>query len=210
MGENGTTPGGDSVPDPLQPPRHDGGADPYYSEPVQYAPVGARIPDRLAQGVLSTGAIVMNGPTEFVIDFVQSLTRPPRVAARVVVTPLVMAQFVAALKDNLEKYERAFGPPKLPPSPPPSERPTVKDIYRDLRLPDEQLSGAYATTIMIGHSPSEFFLEFITRFYPQAAVSARVYMSASRMPGLLATLTSSLEKRTGNKPPPQEPVPPPG
>ena len=30
----------------------------------------------------------------------------------------------------------------------------LQEIYQDLRLPDEVLSGAYANAVMIGHSPA--------------------------------------------------------
>ncbi len=171
-----------------------------FSQQFQHTQVGARLPDRVAQGVFSTGVIVMEGPDEFVIDFFQGLNRPPRVATRVVVSPNVMNQFVSALKNNLQMFEQAFGPPKSLPTPPSGEhRPSVQDIYHDLRLPDEMLSGCYANTVMIGHSPSEFFFDFITRFYPTAAVSARVYLSASQVPRMLNALTTLLQNRANRE-----------
>jgi len=191
--------------EPSRPPGQNDGGQVFYNEPLNYAPVGARIPDRLAAGVLCTGAIVFEGPEEFVIDFVQNLARPPRIGARIVVTPKVMSEFIAALQDNLRKYEQTFGPPKTLPAPRMDRQPTVQEVYDELRLPDEQLSGAYATTVMIGHSPSEFYLDFITRFFPKAAVSARVYMSASQVPGVLAALSSSLQKHRASRQPPREP-----
>jgi hypothetical protein len=190
-------------PDPSRSPG-DAGA---YSQQVQHAPVGARLPDRVANGVFSTGVIVMEGPEEFVLDFVQGLNRPPRVAARVVLSPRVMSQFVAALRENLQKHEQAFGPPKPLPQPAVERRPSIQEIYQDLRLPDELLSGVYANTVMIGHSPSEFFLDFITRFFPTAAVSARVYLAASQVPKMLGALTTSLQNRL-NRPPESKRSPP--
>jgi len=171
-----------------------------YSEKLPYAPVGALVPDSVAAGVFSTGAVALEGPEEFIIDFLQAVTRPPRVGARVVMTPRVMGQFIEALKDNLGKYEGRFGPPKPLPQRDPKARPDLREMYNDLRLADSELSGAYATAVMIGHSPSEFFFDFITRFFPRAAVSSRVYMSASQVPHVLATLTKSLENRRGRGP----------
>ena len=178
-----------------------------------HAPVSARLPERVAPGVFCGGAIVLEGPEEFVIDFVQNLARPPRVAARVVVNAHVMGQLVQALRDNLQRYEQTFGPPKTPPKPNQDRRPTIREIYDELKLPDDQLSGVYATTVMIGHSPSDFFFDFITRFFPTAAVAARVYMSASQVPGLLETLTLSHQKYVRRSqpqaPPAQNPPPDP-
>jgi hypothetical protein len=52
---------------------------------------------------------------------------------------------------------------------------------------------------MIGHSPSEFFFDFITRFYPTAAVSARVYLAASQVPQMLNALNTSLQNRSNRE-----------
>ena len=183
-------------PDPSQ-PSGDGGL---YSQQVQHTPVSARLPDRVAPGVFCTGVIVVEGAEEFVLDFVQGLHRPPRVAARVVMTPNVAAHFVVALKENIQKFEQTFGPPKPLPQPPVERRPTVQEIYQDLRLPDEALSGVYANTVMVGHSPAEFFFDFITRFFPTAAVSARVYVAASQVPQMLMALTTSLQNRLNRGP----------
>ena len=180
-----------------------------YSEKLPYAPVGALVPEGVAAGVFSTGAVVLEGPEEFIIDFLQAVTRPPRVGARVVMTPRVMGQFIEALKDNLGKYGSRFGPPKELPKRDPKNRPNLQEMYNDLRLPDSELSGSYATAVMIGHSPSEFFFDFITRFFPRAAVSSRVYMSASQIPHVLATLTKSLENRKNRSQSPPQPDPPP-
>ena len=182
--------------DPLhesQPAFHDGSGQGFFSEQIWHPQVGARVPEGRAQGVYCMGAIVLEGPHEFVIDFVQNLTRPPRVGARVIMNPAVLGQFVAGLRDNLQKYEHCFGPPKPMPRPPVPRRPSVKEIYGELRLGDDELSGHYATTALIGHSPAEFFFDFITRFFPTAAVSCRVYVSASNVPGLLETMTSAVE-----------------
>ncbi len=179
-----------------------------YSQQVQHTPVSARLPERVAPGVFCTGVIVVEGAEEFVLDFVQGLHRPPRVGARVVMTPNVAAQFVAALRDNLQRYEQAFGAPKPLPQPPMDRRPSVQEIYQDLRLPEEILSGVYANTVMIGHSPSEFFFDFITRFFPTAAVSARVYMSASQVPKMLAAVASSVQNRFNRGSEPRRAPPP--
>jgi hypothetical protein len=172
---------------PPQPP------DPPSTEPVKYDPVGARVPERVAQGVFSSGVIVLDGQDEFVVDFVQGVARPPRVAARIVLTARVMSQLIEALKENLGKYEQAFGKPPELPRPNPDRRPGAKEIYSGLKLPDEVLSGSYANTVRIAHSAAEFHFDFITRFFPTAAVSARVYMSAPQVPRLLESLTTSYQ-----------------
>ena len=53
--------------------------------------VTARVPEVVRRGVFSTGMILITGPTEYVIDFVQNIGQPATVVARVVVpfTPVI-------------------------------------------------------------------------------------------------------------------------
>jgi hypothetical protein len=82
---------------------------------IEHAPATARIPDAVGRGVFATGAIVLHGADEFAIDFVQSLVRPERVAARVVLPPAVASQFALALDQSLRLYAEKFGgPPREP------------------------------------------------------------------------------------------------
>ena len=78
---------------------------------------------------------------------------------------------------------------------PPDERPrTPQEIYDELKVTDEQLSGTYANAVMVHHTPAEFAMDFITTFLPNAVVSARVYLSPSRLPPLVDTLTNILNQ----------------
>jgi len=175
---------------PAEPPEGDEGL---HTERIPHAPISARVPDHVAAGVFCTGVMAMEGQEEFVLDFIQGMGRPPRVGARIVLSPRVMGLFVRALRDNLSKYDNAFGPAKPLPKPKNDQRRSIPEIYEDLKLPDEMFSGTYATTVMISHSPAEFLFDFITRFYPKAAVSSRIFMAASQVPRVLETLTRSLE-----------------
>lgn len=159
----------------------------------------ARVPDHVSDGVFSNGVIVMTGPSEFVLDFLQTVGRPHRIAARVVLPHPVMPQFIDALKKNLELYRQRFG--ALPSAPPPGagdpsaspRRPTPQEIYDDLKMSDTMLSGAYANGVMIGHGAAEFSLDFLTSFFPQSAVSARVYLAAGQMPRLLESMQGAYQ-----------------
>src|SRR5438477_7499809 len=165
-----------------------------FSAEFRHNPVSARVPDRVAKGVLSTGVLVLDGPNEFVIDFMQALTRPFNVAARVVLSPAVMEQFAHALRENLTRFESRFGPPPVLPKPPSDRRPTLQEIYDEFKLPEEMLNGAYANAVMVGHSPSEFFFDFITNFFPTSSVSNRVFMSAAQIPRTLEALTMAVDR----------------
>lgn len=91
----------------------------------------------------------------------------------------------------------------------PPKKHNPQDIYDELKLRDEILSGAYANAVMIGHGPYEFSFDFITNFYPQSAVSARVYLACGHIPRMLDSLRQSWEQlrpRLGY--PPVPPMPP--
>jgi hypothetical protein len=69
-----------------------------------------------------------------------------------------------------------------------------QEIYDELKIRDEILSGSYANAVMIGHGPYEFHFDFITNFYPQSAVSARVFMGAGHIWRMLDSLKQSWEQ----------------
>jgi hypothetical protein len=172
-----------------------------FSQQFQHQPVAARVPEKLGRGAFTTGVLVLDSPNEFVLDFLQGLTRPHQIVARIVVVPAVMEQIVTASADNLEKYVQSFGAPPPLPKPPP-KRPTIAEIYEKFKLPDDLLSGAYANSVMVGHSPAEFYFDFITGFYPTAAVSARVMTAAHHMPRIVDTLKTALQQYRSRHTPP--------
>ncbi len=75
-----------------------------------------------------------------------------------------------------------------------SRHASPQEVYDDLKLRDELLSGTYANAVMIGHGPHEFCFDFITNFYPQSAVSCRVFMAAGHVGRLLESLRASWEQ----------------
>ncbi|HEV3006898.1 MAG TPA: DUF3467 domain-containing protein, partial [Pirellulales bacterium] len=190
------------------------------NEAVQHSSVSARIPANVARGTLSTGAIVFDSLHEFVIDFLLRLGSPHSVAARIVLPPPVFLQLIAALRENLKKYKDQFGPPPALPVPPPQPpagdgRGKIADMYDQLKLPDEMLSGVYSNAVMIGHSPSEFWFDFITTFFPRSAVSSRVFLAAQHVPSLLDTLNIAYQSHQrkqaeAQRPPQGAPPAPPG
>ena len=165
------------------------------SQQVQLQHVTARVPENVSRGAFSTGVIVMTGGTEFILDFIQNIGGPPQVAARVVMPHGVLPQFADALRKNLGIYKDRFGAPaELPKPQPPAKPQSAQELYDELKLPDSLLSGSYANGVMIGHTASEFKLDFLTNLFPHSAVSARVYLSAPQVPRLLDTLTSTFQQ----------------
>jgi Protein of unknown function (DUF3467) len=85
--------------------------------------------------------------------------------------------------------------PSPPQQPQPNvRRPTAQEVYDDLKLRDELLSGSYANAVMIGHGPHEFSFDFITNFFPQSAVSSRVFLSSGQITRLLDSLKTAWEQ----------------
>jgi len=194
---DGDDPGGELPVDPDAP----------QSQQVQHAQFSARVPEHVARGRFSTGAVVLNGPHEFIIDFLLRMTHPHQVAARVVLPPPVVPRMIKAVSDNLANYEQRFGPPPPVPQavdkPDPPKQPSAQELYEELRLSDEEVSGTYANAVMVGHTATEFSFDFITTFFPRSAVSARIYLAAPNVPRFLDSLTHSWEqyqKKAGQPP----------
>jgi len=84
-------------------------------------------------------------------------------------------------------------------------RPSAQEIYDDLKIKDELLSGAYANAVMIGHGPHEFSFDFITNFFPNSAVSARVFLSSGQVPRFYDSLKGTWDQiRARMQPPPDD------
>ena len=74
----------------------------------------------VATGMYSNLAIVANTPSEFVIDFAALLPGIPKasVAARVLVAPEHTKRLLAALQENIMRYEKEYGKIELKNQPP--------------------------------------------------------------------------------------------
>lgn len=69
------------------------------------------LPSDIARGVYSNLAVISHSSSEFVFDFIQVLPGTPKaeVRSRIIMTPHHAKRLLHALKDNLEKFERANG-----------------------------------------------------------------------------------------------------
>ena len=68
--------------------------------------------EEVAEGVYSNLAVITHSPAEFVIDFIRIMPGVPKskVKSRIILTPEHAKRFVAALNDNISKYEAVHGP----------------------------------------------------------------------------------------------------
>jgi len=76
--------------------------------------INIELTEEVAEGVYANLAMVAHSNSEFVIDFIRLMPGVPKakVKSRVVITPEHAKRLLAALNDNIQKYEDAFGPIK--------------------------------------------------------------------------------------------------
>lgn len=173
------------------------------TQEVKYSQVSARVTEKVSSGVFSSGALLLNGQNEFILDFLQRMVQPQRVVARVVMSPPSLLSFCNALEENLSMFQAKFGAPQQLPPPPPGSVPLpIDELYAQLKIADEMLEGSYSNAVMISHSPSDFVFDFIATFYPRSVVSARVFMSASQIPPFLNTLKKGFQQFKDKMSPP--------
>ena len=72
--------------------------------------------DDVAQGTYANLAIITHSSSEFIVDFVRVMPGLPKagVQSRIVLTPEHAKRLMFALQDNVAKYERQFGPIRMP------------------------------------------------------------------------------------------------
>lgn len=65
----------------------------------------------IAAGVYSNLQLIQHSPTEFVLDFIQVMPGVPKaqVKSRVILSPVHAKKLLAALQDNINKYEMNNG-----------------------------------------------------------------------------------------------------
>lgn len=86
--------------------------------------VNIELPDETAEGTYSNLAVISHSPSEFVIDFIRMMPNLPKakVKSRIIMTPQHAKRLLAALSENIERYEDAFGEIEVrepqPPIPP--------------------------------------------------------------------------------------------
>ena len=76
--------------------------------------INIEMTEEVAEGEYVNLAMIAHCNSEFVIDFIKMMPGVPKakVKSRIVVTPEHAKRLVLALKDNIDKFEDAFGPIK--------------------------------------------------------------------------------------------------
>ncbi|WP_339727336.1 DUF3467 domain-containing protein [uncultured Gimesia sp.] len=99
-----------------------------HTQEIRHSQVSARVPEGVSRGVFSTGAVVLQGGHEFILDFLLRISTPQQVVARVVLPIGVVPQMIRALRDNLNNYEKRFGTPTIPTPLPPQVTGSAESI----------------------------------------------------------------------------------
>ncbi len=80
-------------------------------DPKNANQISIELNEEIAQGTYSNLAVITHSSSEFVIDFVRIMPGIPKaqVKSRIILTPEHAQRLVAALEDNIGKYEAVHG-----------------------------------------------------------------------------------------------------
>lgn len=73
--------------------------------------INIELSEEMAEGVYSNLVMIAHSPSEFVLDFIRIMPNVPKakVKARIILTPDHAQRLLAALKDNISKFEENYG-----------------------------------------------------------------------------------------------------
>ena len=147
----------------------------------------------MAQGIFSTGLIVIHTRDEFMLDFLSGLDMP-KLVGRVVTTPAHAKRILRALMENFGRYEQTYGalPPLLENS---RAKPgQVKEIYGQLQFSPQVLGGTFSNGLVVKHAQDVFVMDFTINFPPAAQVTARFLASPSQIRRIISVLGDNLSQ----------------
>jgi len=73
--------------------------------------INVELPEDIAEGTYSNLAIITHSHSEFILDFIRIVPNmaQAKVKSRIILTPQHAKRLMVALRDNLRRYEEAFG-----------------------------------------------------------------------------------------------------
>ena len=74
------------------------------------------LPQEVAQGEYANFAIITHSSSDFVVDFARVLPGIPKaqVKSRIILAPEHAKRLLAALQENIIRYEKEYGPIRIP------------------------------------------------------------------------------------------------
>jgi hypothetical protein len=81
------------------------------AEQNQQQQINIELGEKEAEGAYSNLVIISHSPAEFIFDFTRILPGIPKakVHSRIIMTPQHSKLFLAALKENIERFEKQYG-----------------------------------------------------------------------------------------------------
>ena len=73
--------------------------------------IDVELPEDIAEGIYANLAMIAHSNSEFIVDFIRLMPGVPKakVKARIILTPEHAKRLLAALKENIRKFEESYG-----------------------------------------------------------------------------------------------------
>ncbi len=86
------------------------------SQNPQKQELNIELSEEVAEGIYSNLALITHSDSDFIIDFIRMMpgVEKAKVKSRVIMTPQHAKRLMAALQDNVQKFEANFGEIKDP------------------------------------------------------------------------------------------------
>jgi len=75
----------------------------------QPKPIQINSGDEMSRGRFSNSMMITHSPEEFILDWLLNSPTGTHLVSRIIVSPGHIKRIIAALNDNLEKYEQKYG-----------------------------------------------------------------------------------------------------
>lgn len=88
---------------------------PNQPENIDPTALNIELTEAIAEGEYANLALIAHSTSEFVVDFIRMMPGSPKakVKARIILTPEHAKRLLAALEENVQRFEQSYGPIKL-------------------------------------------------------------------------------------------------
>ncbi|WP_128545596.1 DUF3467 domain-containing protein [Larkinella soli] len=80
-------------------------------QPEQEGQINIELTEEIAEGIYANLAMIAHSNSEFIIDFIRLMpgVSKAKVKSRIILTPDHAKRLLTALRENIRKYEEAYG-----------------------------------------------------------------------------------------------------
>ncbi|HLT47781.1 MAG TPA: DUF3467 domain-containing protein [Rubricoccaceae bacterium] len=81
-------------------------------KPAAPPQLSIELTEEIAEGIYANLVMIAHSPEEFILDFIRVMPGVPkaRVKSRIIISPPHAKRLLAALKENIGRYEAQYGP----------------------------------------------------------------------------------------------------